>query len=301
MSRWLDAPRAVWRRLVVRYPGARGLLLNRVLFENGLPLRINARYLAYLLRCRWASAATVPKTFPDDVMEAARRLRTDGYVVFEPSIDSRVVASLVDRIRALVDAGESSVTPGVEEWMIGVNDSAATVPRIFELITPRVAATLEAAYRSHFKIYSSEIYRLVPTTEPPEVSGLWHSDNYPPAVLKAMVYLTDCTSESGALRVHPRLQTRRLLRDGFFDRLNAAAYRDRLEQGWVALEGSAGTVVLWSSNIIHRATPPANTCRDAVAFKFLPSREPWQEYLARMGPRLSTERRLQYPVDPSED
>jgi ectoine hydroxylase-related dioxygenase (phytanoyl-CoA dioxygenase family) len=106
-----------------------------------------------------------------------------------------------------------------------------------------------------------------------------------------MIYLTDCRRDSGALRVHPWSSTRQLLRAGFFDRFDTGAYGDRLERGWVALEGRAGAVILWNSNIVHKATPPTERLRDAVAFKFLPSPEPWRAHLARMGERVSREYR----------
>jgi hypothetical protein len=68
------------------------------------------------------------------------------------------------------------------------------------------------------------------------------------------------------------------------------------------MEGRAGSIVLWDSNLVQRASPPKGAIRVAVAFKFLPSKEPWDQHLARVGEGVSYERRTSaVPEDPSAD
>lgn len=276
-------------------------LISRLLFSNGIRLSTNLKFWRYLSRCQRTYARQNGGTFPSAAVAASRRIRSEGYCVFPPSPDSRTVTNIAVRVARLVEAGHVMITPGVEEWMVHVNDSMANVPEIISLLRPEVVAALEAAYRSHFKIFSTEVYRLLPTTARMQVSGLWHTDNLPPGVLKALIYLTDSDKKTGALRLHPWPKSRRLLRAGFFDRFNAGRFSDALESDWISVDGPAGTVILWDSNIVHRTTPPEFGYRDAVVFKFLPSFEPWKHHAKRMGNLLSYERRRKFPDHPAED
>lgn len=276
-------------------------LISRLLFRNGIRLSTNLKFWRYLKDCQRAYARRNRGTFLSAAVVVARRIQSEGYCVFPPAPDSRTVTNIAARVARLVEAGHATITPGVEEWMVQVNDSMATVPEITGLLRPEVVTVLEAAYRSHFKIFSTEIYRVLPTTERMQVSGLWHTDNLPPGMLKALVYLTDSGKPTGALRLHPWPKSRRLLRAGFFDRFNARRFSDALESSWIFVDGPAGTVILWDSNIVHRTTPPEFGYRDAVAFKFLPSLEPWEQHVKRMGGLLSYERRRKFPDDPAED
>ena len=293
--------RESYRRAAERYPRFGALRANRLVFDNGRPLRTNLAFLRHWRRCRRMYVGATPAGGPFSIGQAARELKQTGFTIVRPPDDTTVVRSLTAQVQTLVDEGKVTVTPGIEEWMVQVSYAFERVSGLARLVTPDVVATLEATYGCHFKIYSAEAYRLVPSDSPPDVSSLWHTDNYPPGLLKAMVYLTDCDRDSGALRVHPLPTTRRLLRRGFMNRYDAERYSSILERNWTALEGSAGTVVLWNSNIVHKATSPAAGIRDAVAMKFLPSTEPWSVHLARAGSLVCYERRTQIPDDPGAD
>ncbi|MBI3087381.1 MAG: phytanoyl-CoA dioxygenase family protein [Candidatus Omnitrophica bacterium] len=300
MDAVLQRVKTGYRRLAARYPALDTFRPNRLVFGNIRPMRQNLRYLQYWRECRRVHPGGDGAAAGPVVQEAVRKLRTDGYYIFPPQ-DPGLVQTIAQKVERLAAAGQTSVDE-LEPWMIQISHCVRDVPEIFQFLRPEIVATLEAAFRSHFKIYSAEIYRLVPTERSMEASGLWHTDNYPPAVLKAMVYLTDCDQTSGALRIHPWPGTRRLLRSGFFDRYQSERFADRLNRGWVAMEGRAGSVVLWNSNVVHRATPPKGAIRDAAAFKFLPSKEPWDRHLARVGEGVSYERRNRaVPDDPSAD
>ena len=298
MATTLAGVQGVYRKVTAKYPAVGALRMNKILFGNALPFRLNMTYWSHLRRCRRAfpSAAGLPA----QAQAIARQLREQGYAIFPPS-DRALTASIAERVAPLAAIGGVSGMGGVEDWMIQVPECVKQVPEMFRLLRPEIVDAIEAYFRSHFKIYSAEIYRLVPTQQAMEASGLWHTDNYPPGILKAMIYLTDCTRTNGALRVHPRPLTRRLLRAGFFDRHHTEPFAGRLASHHVPLEAPAGSVVLWDSNLIHRGTPPDEGLRDAIAFKFLPSTEPWTQHLARVGEGVTYERRIQFPKDPSED
>ncbi len=291
----------LYHRVTDRYPAIGALRTSRWIFGNGLPLSVNMRYWTYWMNCRQAFSGSTQAWQEPQVRSMVRQLRTQGYCIFEPPADMSTTRQTAERVRQLVDAGVVSITPGHEEWMIQIPESVRNVPGMFDLLRPEVVSTIEGYFGGWFKIFCTEIYRLVPTTERMQTSGLWHTDNYPPGMLKAMVYLTDCTKMTGALRVHPRPQTRRLLQHGFFDRHRAQRFAETLAKECIVLEAKAGSVVLWDSNLVHRGTPPERGLRDAVSIKFLPSREPWKQHLAHVGEGVTYERRAPFPKDPAED
>lgn len=161
-----------------RYPVIGAVRTSRLLFGNERPLRMNLQFRRYWRKCRRAYPG--PRAaWTDDALRATRALRERGYYVFPPS-DPAFARTLARRVQDLVEAGHTLVTPGIEEWMIEVTQCMTRVPDIIRFLRPEVTAVLEAYFRSHFKVYSAEIYRLVPTTDRMQASGLWHTDNYPP-------------------------------------------------------------------------------------------------------------------------
>ncbi len=290
----------VYHGLVQRYPVVGAWRFHKRVFGNIRPFRINLQFWLYWRRCRKATGH-LRKRSSARVKAMAQELRQRGFLIFPSPASSELVASLNCKIAELVRSGRCTVGAGQEDWFIHVPDVMNTLPEITALIQPEVAATIEEYFGSYFKIFSAEMYRIVPSQKIPDASGLWHTDNYPPGMLKIMVYLTACNEQTGALKVHPWPRTRQLLRQGFFNRYHAEAHREILEQNWETIEGPPGTILLWDSNICHRATPPTDGLRDAVAVKFIPSLEPWEQHLARVGTGINYERRPQIPLDPAAD
>ncbi len=296
----MPTAKAVYHRLVREYPALGAVRMNRLVFGNIRPLHINLRFWRYLRHCQKVTDSLRTPATPE-VRAAANELRTKGFIVFPPRGNRNVVDSLNVKISELMRAGRYTVGIGEEDWFWHIPDVMNTLPEIIALIRPDIAATIEEYFGAYFKIFSAEMYRIVPSQKTPDASGLWHTDNYPPGMVKIMVYLTACDEKTGALKVHPWSTTRRLLRRGFFNRANTAPYHDLLESDWVPIEGPPGTTLLWDSNICHRATPPTQGIRDAIAFKFIPSVEPWEQHLARVGDGVNYERRPHIPHNPADD
>ncbi len=298
----ISAAKKIYHNATERFPALGVLRVNRFYFGNIRPLWTNMRYLRYHRFCRRAYVPAETNGMVSRVQETARHFRENGYVLLHPPYDPHLIPGLAARCQELVNRGQFTTIAGVEEWFLNISNSLSNVPELTSLIHPEVEAVIEACFGSHFKIYSSELYRTVPTHTPPEASALWHTDNYPPAVYKIMVYLTPCDKETGALRLHPLPSTRRILRQGFFNRYKASPFQRQLDHDGVTVEGPAGTVLFWNSNMIHRAHAPSKAFRDVAAFKLLPSPEPWQKHLARAREKINYENRTeQVPTDPVQD
>ncbi|MBM4134045.1 MAG: phytanoyl-CoA dioxygenase family protein [Nitrospira sp.] len=280
------------------------LRLRRKVFFNAQPIRVNVRYWLFYQRCRRAFACrwlrSTDRLLQGKIDEKVRQFHTDGYVVL-PHQDPALIASLASQCEKIIGEGKTSITPGLEEWLVHVQQCLNYMPDLASLLNPELAAIIEGCFESHFKIYSVTTYRLVPTNSAPQASGLWHADNFPPGPLKLMVYLTPSDQRSGALKVHPRAGSKKLARLGFFDRFNADKFAVDLNSGWQVIEGPAGTTILFDAHLIHRATPPERGVRDVVSFTLLPSTEPWDRHFKRVGHRLCQEYRGFIPEDPRLD
>ncbi len=296
----VETLKEAYRKLRDRHPFIGTLRGNRFFFGNIRSMKINFRFLCYHQDCRRRFAA-VGKKWRKQALKNAHRFKKQGYVILNPDYSPELIAAIRRTCEEMTRRNQTTEADG-EPWFVNFHNSMTNIPEIARLMNDEVTETTEACFGSHFKIYSSEVYRLVPTNEEATISGLWHTDNYPPGIYKIMIYLTECDRTTGALRLHPKPSTRKMLRRGFFDRYKASRFNQALEQGGIPIEGPAGTVLLWNSNMIHRADAPKTSYRDVVAFKLVPSMEPWQEHLKRVGDRVNYEtRNRQIPADPAED
>lgn len=259
------------------------------------------RYWLHLQRCRKRYHPCGNGAASEKVLQAVYKFRNEGFVLIDPPDDNTVVQQIASRCAQGMDAGQVTITEDLEEWMIHLQYCIRNIPELFQLFHPDLVKVIEGCFKSHFKIYSATAYRLVPTKDAPQASGLWHADDFPPGALKLMVYLTPSTQETGAFRLHPRSASRRLARLGFFDRFKAEKFSQVLNNGWFPIEGPAGATILFDPRLVHRATPPEHGLRDIVSFTLLPSREPWQKHGARVGEGVCREYRQMIPLNPALD
>jgi hypothetical protein len=271
------------------------------LWDNWARIDHNVVHAFHHLLCRQRYLAESRANGAEDtrVGELAGRLRQDGYCVLPDAVEPALLAEVAERARALLADPAACWRPtGMESFITHVKDSARAAPQILKLLSPEIAGILTAAFRSHFKIYYTEIYRTHPTSEKEKVSWLWHSDNHPGAILKIMIYLNDVSAATGAFRAHPWSTTRSLLRRGFRDRNQAERFAADLEsdRSTKVMEGRAGTAVLFDNNLIHKATAPLSGYRDVVVFEVIPSLVPWDRHVQGALDRIGTNQA--YPPNP---
>lgn len=153
------------------------------------------------------------------------------------------------------------------------------VDELCALLVEQLEKKYYGSYLLADKVY---IYRSLVSRQPEQISWLWHYDNHPSVVNKAMVYLTDVSEETGPFEFlyslaagapykfkpipnlsKPFLETRisnqqteRYGRDGFVPR---------------KLTGPRGTTAFFSENIAHKANIVQTGVRDVVVFQVRPS------------------------------
>jgi len=257
------------------------------LFGNNQALTTNALYKLYHRRAQksWLGGADLS---PSDV-EAAGRFAHDGFLVLHP----RVAPDRARRIKETVDAlfAEPDRVQPISDGLSRLRDGLEHVPEVTEFLAGPAERTVEAYYRSHFKLYGVYFYRTVPTPTRRQSSFLWHVDNVPAEEIKLMLYLDDTVDETGAFRCKTRSLTGRVKAQGWWQRDASSRFLDVLEDPatTTVFEGPVGTSILFQNGgVAHKATSPLRAHRDVVTFVIVPSDIPWRAHFPRNRHKLST-------------
>lgn len=142
-------------------------------------------------------------------------------------------------------------------------------------------------YNSNVKVVDINAYKnCINTLKKGHSSWLWHFDNHPDEMIKMMIYLTDVDEESSPLEIivdendNPiKLQSNRRIPEDFNSYTpqyfthqyngNRMGEKDILELKEIGYKsktiyGKKGTIILFSENIIHRATYPKTKERNVI-------------------------------------
>jgi hypothetical protein len=113
---------------------------------------------------------------------------------------------------------------------------------------------------------------------------MWHADGTPPTCLTAMVYLDDTDEANGAIEFGPkRLSLRVLMRSvSTWKSLGNVALVEKFREAvarhgsWHIARAPAGSVVVFSNNILHRGGLARGArSRDVMIFHLYPSMSPF--------------------------
>ncbi len=203
------------------------------------------------------------------IAEAVRRsLEQSANCYFVPQLPDGPMAERTEEIAA-VRNGEVIAIQLINPYNIdGVSD----------LSTPIVKELERAMFGSYAIVDKVYIYRSPVSRQTPRASWLWHYDNHPPEVVKVMIYLTDVdegaapfeylrhTRSSAPLPGSPVAPLYRR------SRIGEEEVRRRMAEGFERqpVLGSAGTMVIFDSNVVHRGTLAREAHRDVLVFQVRP-------------------------------
>jgi hypothetical protein len=270
-------------------------------FGNVVSPKTNFLYGIYVPVCRMKFRQNGESRLSEAARRRATEFEREGTYVFPPALPKPALNSLATRADFLL-AQPNKVVARADGTLVRLKGSLEEFPELEALITQDIVDTIEAYFGSYFKIYSTDIYRILPTKAKADESFLWHFDNGPTKLIKLMVYLDDVTADTGGFRVKPKPLSMKLKRQGFWDRKDIAPFKSILEDkdSTKVFEGPVGTSVLFHAlSCIHKATFPEHGHRDVATFLIHPSTIPWQEHLAGNRNRLSTN--FGYCVNPFTD
>ncbi len=219
------------------------------------------------------------------VEDAARELAKNGVVVLQGRIPSNVTESLNRANSQFFGRSvpeELAYSPDGKALLEVAGARPSDIDRFYFLhikkyqekvdvygsFVAHIDSILASYYQSNYYVRDVYCYRTQPIEH---VSGSyqWHVDNYPAGSLKVITYLTDVGMEGGPLAVAGGSHA------SFRERLGeiGARFEDayvRARHPILECYGSAGTVIIFNNNAIHRAVDPRTGVRDVVNFTVFP-------------------------------
>lgn len=247
------------------------------LFGNTISYRINLLFVLHnILRNVGLAFGLVKKNAPNKMIDRrAKQLQQNGFLSVRQPIDAEKRERISERIDDLFKMDEQVVFTNHDGGLLRLKNSLLNVPELAEFVlNDSVKQTIQSYMNGPFEIFSCDAYRTVPNETLSEHFGSlkWHFDNCPSAMLKIMVYLTDTDDTRGALTVLDRQKSVTMKKQGFWNRNDADAFVDDIEQYKVVISGQAGDVQLFSTHYcIHKATLPKTEYRDVAVFLVQPS------------------------------
>ncbi|MGY8823862.1 MAG: phytanoyl-CoA dioxygenase family protein [Candidatus Latescibacterota bacterium] len=215
------------------------------------------------------------------------RFREEGYLVFErlihgPKLDYYLAAfdELVEKSRSLSESEPHfSLELDAEEKPIAgmlhkVQSVCLIEPRILELAKERaILDRIETLLGPNIDLFGSTFF---PKLADGGTSTHWHQDNYyfgtdSDQIISCGIYLQDTDAENGCLQVVPGSHRSGRLADHERDPSTHGSWTHVDEQQAVMLPMPAGTVVLFSSNLLHGTADNTSTCtRYSTTWHYIP-------------------------------
>ena len=205
-------------------------------------------------------------------IEVREKFKKSTNCNFFPQINKESCPDLVNDIREIKNREVQSVQLKDSFIIDGLN----------ELILPIVEILESSVYGSYVFVDKVYIYRTLKCKLEPQGSALWHFDNHPNQVTKAMIYLNDVGECNGGMEVYRsedgsiiKFKSKPGLLNPFYpSRINKSRLAKIAKENYFIphkLIGPQGFTFLFSENILHRATLPTEKYRDVVLLQFKPS------------------------------
>jgi hypothetical protein len=276
-------------------------------YGNSLSLPINLRYSKYIEKCRQRFVRENQPTDAD--MAMVEKVRTNGFAQIVDAITPERARAMSEKITDIASGQTSSKKKArTAHLRYAVGQPIKELgPGILDLFRGPADPVLLAYFDSWYRLINVACYRTIPSSNP-QGAWLWHTDNYPPAVKKIMLYLTDCEPKLGATSFISPAETARLRGGGYYgimpdersEDLTAFASRAAIKPTIQTPTVTAGSALLFDNNALHRANIPEIGYRDVVTFTVMPSAEPWETVLNREGLESLNNAKAMYPDRPRD-
>ena len=216
-----------------------------------------------------------------------QEFRESGFLVFEALLGGERLArytaildELVDQGRSLaesdghwsleLDAGEQPI-PGMLHKIQGI---CAVESRILELARERaIVERAKCLIGDDFDVFGTKFFPKLPRIG---TSTRWHQDNYyfgtdSDRILSCGVYLEDADCENGCLRIVPGSHITGEIADHVRDGRTYGSWTEVDESAALDLVVPGGTVVFFSSNLLHGAYDnTSERTRYSTAWHYIP-------------------------------
>jgi ectoine hydroxylase-related dioxygenase (phytanoyl-CoA dioxygenase family) len=214
------------------------------------------------------------------------RFREEGYLVFERLIHSAQLDYYLQAFDELVEKGRALNEPAphfsleldaqekpIAGMLHKVQGVCVVEPRILELAKePAILDRIEALLGPNIDLFGSKFF---PKLAGGGTSTHWHQDNYyfgtdSDQVISCGIYLQDADAENGCLQVVPGSHHGGIVEHQRDTRTHGSWTRVD-EQQAVMLPVPAGTVVIFSANLLHGTADNTSTrTRYSTAWHYIP-------------------------------
>jgi hypothetical protein len=202
--------------------------------------------------------------------------------LFFPKINKDTAPKLVKDIHEIQEGRVISIQLKEPLDIVGLN----------EMIEPIIKELESKYYGCYLLVDKVYIYRNLISSQENQGSWLWHFDNHPNVVTKAIICLNDVGENTGAFEFFRSSKTGKVFKFNpipglgkpfFPTRVSKAKVGKLKEYGYKTekLIGPQGTTAFFSENILHKANIPEEGCRDAVVLMLRPAHQKFDPLLSR--------------------
>jgi hypothetical protein len=240
-----------------------------LVFLNSLGVRVNLIWKIHYLYC-WYHYVAFRGRLKNKNGAIANEFRAKGFVNLGVLDMSELSSDIENTFRTLQpDHLGQIVLPREPNERLAI--------QIYNILSIN-SEKIESILNSHFQCYWIRSQKNLPIgIDSKEASYGFHTDDNPRELFKIFFYLNDTCESNAAFRTFNYDKTRKLLKKGF--RSYSVADRDRAQclitkqdlNELNVLEGSAGTVLMFDNNLIHKGTVPVVGYRSIFQIEIYPS------------------------------
>jgi hypothetical protein len=253
------------------------------LYDNTLNPIVNSRYIKYGKICRKKS----PSSFPIGMQPWP--FRNDSLELVKNVITKDESQRMSDMITNAIEEGCISANASIPYHYDVVEPVDFFGESILDIFDGALGDKLCDLYGSYFQLEWLDCYRTFPGL--PDKSWLWHIDNYPPFVVKVLLYITDSNEENGITRILSMKKTREFFNAGYFGvynderKLHLSQFSADHNINYVEdiPERDSSDAIIFSTSTLHKAGEVKSGYRDVMSFLLLPSVRPWREVYEDVG------------------
>lgn len=205
--------------------------------------------------------------------------------IIKPKNYNNIINKLINRVTNIFDTSKNlkknNFLIGFQEDIYNLEED---IENICQIIIPQLEKNIYGCNLHLFRVY---IYKNLITNTPPNSSWLWHWDNHIDESLKVIIYLTDVTKNDGAFEYLQnetknggiRMPSNRFGPKKWGKKDHPIHKKCRISNEFIKnykncipikIEGKKGDCILFSQNIIHRATVPTNNERIILTLQLKP-------------------------------
>ncbi len=215
------------------------------------------------------------------------QFNNQGYLIFESLIQGERLARYKSLFDEIVERG-SDLTEEVPHWTLEYDENKVPIkgrvhkvqgvcvvePRVLDLAKePAILDRVETLLGPNLDIFGTKFFPKFPNGG---TSTHWHQDTYyfgtiSEQILSCGIYLEDTDVENGCLRVVPGSHRDRIIIEHTKDPKGHGSWANVNESKAVDVVIPAGTVVLFSANILHGAHDNhSDRTRYSTAWHYIP-------------------------------